>query len=109
MSGEIWNIETEITKNGALLTQNQQVEKRERLTRSKRWELQAEEEEYDNKKLDKSIVNPDQIRTIIREFRDRWPEMFPGRQEVPKTLVFAKTDSHATDIIEMVRSELEVQ
>ena len=105
VSGEIWNIETKITKNGALLTQNQQVEKRERLTRSKRWELQAEEEEYDNKKLDKSIVNPDQIRTIIREFRDRWPEMFPGRQEVPKTLVFAKTDSHATDIIEMVRSE----
>ena len=45
------------------------------------------------------------MRTIIREFRDRWPEMFPGRQEVPKTLVFAKTDSHATDIIEMVRSE----
>ena len=37
-------------------------------------------------------MNPDQIRTIIREFRDRWPEMFPGRQEVPKTLVFAKTD-----------------
>ena len=29
--------------------------------------------------------------------------MFPGRQEVPKTLIFAKTDSHADDIIQAVR------
>ncbi|MDB2514622.1 DEAD/DEAH box helicase family protein [Alphaproteobacteria bacterium] len=105
VAGEIWTIDTKITTGGAVLRQEQQIELRERLTRSKRWELQTEEEAYDNKVLDKSVVNPDQIRTVIREFCNRWPDMFPGRKEVPKTLIFAKTDSHATDIIEMVRSE----
>ena len=38
-------------------------------------------------------------------FRDKLPEIFPGREEVPKTLVFAKTDSHADDIIQTVREE----
>jgi len=31
--------------------------------------------------------------------------MFPGREEIPKTLIFAKTDSHADDIIQIVREE----
>ena len=48
---------------------------------------------------------PDQIRTVIRTFHDKLPEIFPGRAEVPKTLVFAKTDSHADDIIQTVREE----
>ncbi len=50
-------------------------------------------------------MNPDQIRTVIRTFRDKWPEIFPGRKELPKTLIFAKTDSHADDIIQTVRQE----
>ena len=50
-------------------------------------------------------MNPDQIRTVIRTFRDKLPEIFPGRAEVPKTLIFAKTDSHADDIIQIVREE----
>jgi len=105
VAGEIWTIDTKITTGGAKIEQDQQVELREKLTRRKRWEIQAQDEVYDNKALDKSVVNPDQIRTVIREFRDSWPDMFPGRAEVPKTLIFAKTDSHATDIIEMVRNE----
>ena len=50
-------------------------------------------------------MNPDQIRTVIRAFRDNWKEMFPSRNELPKTLIFAKTDSHADDIIQTVRQE----
>ena len=30
-------------------------------------------------------------------------QIFPNRQETPKTLIFAKTDSHADDIIQIVR------
>ena len=55
--------------------------------------------------LDRSVVNPDQIRTVVGAFRDKLVEIFPGRREVPKTLVFAKTDSHADDIIQTVREE----
>ena len=54
------------------------------------------------------MVNPDQIRTVIRTFRAKLSEIFPGRsEEVPKTLVFAKTDSHADDIIQTVREEFD--
>ncbi|MFA4935311.1 MAG: type I restriction-modification enzyme R subunit C-terminal domain-containing protein, partial [Candidatus Methanoperedens sp.] len=57
------------------------------------------------KELNKDVVNPSQIRNIIRAFKNKLPEIFPGRKEVPKTLIFAKTDSHADDIIQIVREE----
>lgn len=105
VGNEIYVIETEITRQGAQISAHQQVERREKLTRKKRWEQQDEDEAYSATQLDRNIVNPDQIRTVIRTFRDKLPEIFPGRTEVPKTLIFAKTDSHADDIIQTVREE----
>ena len=110
VGNEIYVIETEKTKQGGVLTAKQQIEKRERLTRKKRWEIQDEDETYTGKQLDREIVNPDQIRTVIRTFKEKLPDIFPGRflhgkHEVPKTLIFAKTDSHADDIIHSVREE----
>jgi type I restriction enzyme R subunit len=105
VGNEIYVIETERTKLGATIKATQQVERRERLSRRKRWETQDEEETYSAKQLDRDIVNPDQIRTVIRTYRDKLPEIFPGRREVPKTLIFAKTDSHADDIIQIAREE----
>lgn len=110
VGNEIYVIETERTQQGGTLAAKQQVEKRERLTRRRRWEIQDEDEAYTAKQLDRDIVNPDQIRTVIRTFKEKLPEIFPGRYldgkyEVPKTLIFAKTDSHADDIINVVREE----
>ncbi|WP_232059229.1 type I restriction endonuclease subunit R [Kineobactrum salinum] len=105
VGNEIYVIETERTRQGGTLTAKQQIEKRERLTRRKRWEIQDEDETYTAKQLDRDIVNPDQIRTVIRTFKEKLPHIFPGRKEVPKTLIFAKTDSHADDIINTVREE----
>ena len=105
VGNEVYVIDTERTKHGGKLKADQQVEKRERLTRRKRWEIQDEDVTYTATELDRSVVNPDQIRTVVRTFRDKLPEIFPGRTEVPKTLVFAKTDSHADDVIQTVREE----
>ncbi len=107
VGNEVFIINTEITRQGATLRTEQQVEKRERLTRKKRWETQDQDEAYANTQLDRTVVNPDQIRTVIRAFRDSMPDIFPGRTEVPKTLIFAKTDSHADDIIQTVREEFD--
>ncbi|MDD2721359.1 MAG: type I restriction-modification enzyme R subunit C-terminal domain-containing protein [Gallionella sp.] len=107
VGNEVYVIETQITQQGAQLAAKQQVERREKLTRKKRWEQQDEDEAYSATQLDRNIVNPDQIRTVIRTFRDKLPEIFPGRKEVPKTLIFAKTDSHADDIIQTVREEFD--
>jgi|TARA_R110000851_G_scaffold128128_1_gene260346 type I restriction enzyme R subunit len=105
VGNEIYIIETQKTKHGGTLIAEQQVEKRERLTRKKRWEIQDEDEAYTSKQLDRDIVNPDQIRKVIQTFKEKLPDIFPGRSEVPKTLIFAKTDSHADDIINTVREE----
>src|SRR5690554_832324 len=105
VGNEVFIIETEKTTQGGKITAKQHVEKRERTTRRKRWEMQDEEQAYSAKQLDRDIVNPDQIRTVIKTFKESLPVIFPGRTEVPKTLVFAKTDSHADDIINTVREE----
>ena len=106
---DVYLIDTKISRQGATLWQGQYVETRDKLTRKKRLELQDEDEEYSAKQLDKDIVNPNQIRLVIRTFKEHLPQMFPDRYdehgnfEVPKTLIFAKTDSHADDIIQIVR------
>lgn len=101
---EIFVIETDITKNGATI-RPQLMEFRDRQSRQKRWEEVDEELEYGASQLDRDVVNPSQMRTVIRCFRENLAAMFPGRDEVPKTLIFAKTDSHADDIVGIVREE----
>ena len=102
---DVYTIETEISKNGAKINAQEFVDKREKLTRKKRWEQLDEDFTYTSKKLDRDVVNPSQIRHVIRTFKEKLPEIFPGREEVPKTLVFAKNDSHADDIINILREE----
>ena len=102
---EVYTIETEITKEGAKLKAKEYVDVRDRLTRQKRWTQLDEDFEYNARQLDKDVVNPSTIRNIIRTFRDKLKDIFPDREEVPKTLIFAKTDSHADDIIQIVREE----
>jgi len=102
---DAYTIETSITKNGAKIVAKEYVDYRHRLTRQKRWTQLDEDVEYSGRDLDKDVVNPSQIRNIIRTFKEKLPEIFPGRQEVPKTLIYAKTDSHADDIIGIVREE----
>ena len=102
---DVFVIETEVGKNGGTILK-QQIERRNRLTREKRWEQLDEDLEYQSTELDHDIVNPSQIRTVIRAFREAlFTKLFPRRREVPKTLIFAKTDSHAEDIIRIVREE----
>lgn len=108
---EVFIIDTKVTQQGATLWKGEYIEHRERLSRKKRMELQDEDENYSRQQLDKDVVNPNQIRTIIRTFKEHLPTIFKDRYdkngnfEVPKTLIFAKTDSHANDIIDIVREE----
>lgn len=107
VGNEVYTIQTRIGEQGATIAAQLQVEKRERRTRKKRWEQQGSDLKYAAKDLDRDVVNPDQIRTVIRALRRSLPDIFPGRSEVPKTLIFAKNDSHADDIIQTVREEFD--
>lgn len=102
---DIFLIETQVGKNGAHLMK-QLIEYRDHLSRAKRWKQLDEDVNYAPTQLDRDIVNPSQIRTVIRSFKENlFTMLFPRRKEVPKTLIFAKTDSHADDIIQIVREE----
>ncbi len=105
---DVYRIRTKVTQLGATV-ETEEVEtigKRDRLTRRLRWERLDEDLAYEGADLDRSVVAPDQIRTVIRTFRDKLPtDIMPGRTWVPKTLIYAKDDSHADDIVQVVREE----
>ncbi|MGB2680659.1 MAG: type I restriction-modification enzyme R subunit C-terminal domain-containing protein [Candidatus Competibacter sp.] len=101
---DVYEIVTEITRKGAEVKAREWVDHRDRATRKKRWAETEEDAAYTGKELDHSVVNPSQIRQVIQAMKTAVEtRIFPARQETPKTLIFAKTDSHADDIIQMVR------
>lgn len=103
---EVYRIRTKITEQGSAVEAGFYVDKRDKLTRRVRWEQLDEDLAYSPKQLDRDVVAPDQIRTVIQTFRDGlFTKLFPGRKDVPKTLIFAKSDSHAEDIVHIVREE----
>jgi len=111
---DVYTIETEISQNGETIKAGWFVDRRDKLTRKKRWQQEDEDTEYKRNDLDKKVVNPSQIRNIIREYKKAlkttiYPKRVDenGDYEVPKTLVFAKTDSHADDIIKIIREEFD--
>lgn len=107
----VFEITTKITQQGAKLEMGEYVGKREKLTRRQFWNTLDEDETYSAKQLDDNVVSPNQIRLIVRTVKEQLPVIFPdrvdseGKFEVPKMLIFAKSDSHADDIINIVREE----
>ncbi|MCX5712672.1 MAG: helicase-related protein, partial [Candidatus Omnitrophica bacterium] len=62
--------------------------------------------QYAADQLDRDVVSKDQIRTIVRAFKEKvLTEIFPGRKHVPKTLIYAKDDNHAEEIVQIIREE----
>jgi type I restriction enzyme R subunit len=103
---DVYRIRTKITEQGSTIDAGLVTAFRDRQTRRLRWETLDEDVAYGEKALDRAVVAKDQIRTVIRTFTERlFTEIFPGRTEVPKTLIFAKDDSHADDIVQIVREE----
>ncbi len=106
---DVYRIRTRITEEGSTILAGDTgvyVDKRHKLTRAERLELLAQDLTYTAKELDRDVVAESQIRTVIQQFRDKvLPDAFSGREEVPKTLIFAKDDSHADDIVRIARDE----
>jgi type I restriction enzyme, R subunit len=103
---DVYRVRTEIGEQGGTIDAGLVTAFRNRQTRSLRWEKLDEEVTYGAEALDRAVVAKDQIRTVVRTFKERlFSEIFPGRTEVPKTLIFAKDDSHADDIVQIVREE----
>jgi type I restriction enzyme R subunit len=102
---DVSRIDTQITGQGSTVDAGLVTRFRDRQTRDVRLEKIDTDVTYNPSELDRKVVARDQIRTIVRTFREKLPEIFPGRDHVPKTLIFAKDDSHADDIVQIVREE----
>lgn len=108
VAGEVYRIRTRIGEQGSTVEAGYYVDRMHRLTRTRRMELLDEDLTYAANQLDREVVSESQIRTVIRKFRDvLFTELFPDRADriVPKTLIFAKDDNHAENIVRIVREE----
>lgn len=104
VGSDVFRIQTEITARGSRVEKGSTVKRMERQTRKRRWETLDDDLIYSGTQLDRSVTAPDQIRTVLAEWKARlFTELFPGREIVPKTLIFAKSDHHADEIVELVR------
>lgn len=103
---DVYVIKTLITQSGASIPPGFFIDRRNKLTRERWQEVLDEELGYGPTDLNEAVVAENQIRLIIKTFKDKIrTEIFPGRKEVPKTLVFAKNDNHAEDIVRIIREE----
>jgi type I restriction enzyme R subunit len=101
---DVYRIKTKVTEAGGKVDKGFLIDHRSKASRKARQEVLADDLDYTPADLDRSVVVPDQIRTILRTYRDVvQTELFPGRTLVPKTLIFAKDDSHAEDIVHLCR------
>lgn len=101
---DIYRIKTEISEQGSTIEAGTTVPKVDRRTRKQRLEKLDEDLDYTDKQLDRAVTAKSQIRLVLETFRDRlFTEIFPGRSTVPKTLIFAKDDAHAEEIVTTVR------
>ena len=106
---DVYKIRTEIGTRGSTVDAGLVTRFRSRETRAVRYQKLDEDVAYGATDLDRDVVAEDQLRTVLETFRDNLFKpfedggIFPGRTEVPKTLIFAKSDSHADDIVRMCR------
>jgi type I restriction enzyme R subunit len=101
---DVYRIRTEITEQGGTIDAKTVVPIRDRKTRAQRYEELDEDYAYTGNALGYDVIAEDQVRTVLTTFKERlYSEIFPGRSAVPKTLIFAKTDAHADEIVQQVR------
>ena len=101
---EVFRIRTEIGERGSTVQAGYDLPVRDKRTRAQRYETLSEDFAYTPDQLDRTVLVPNQIRTVLETYRDTlFTELFPGRREVPKTLIFAKDDHHAEEIVALLR------
>lgn len=106
---EVYRIRTRVTEDGGKVEvddANFQIPVRDKRTRAVRYQELDSDLDYSGKELDRSVVAPNQIRTVLEAYKSRvFTELFPDRTGdwLPKTLIFAKDDNHAEEIVHAVR------
>ena len=104
----VYRIKTQITEHGGVIHAGTKVTETARRTGDQTIHEVKERVDYDPNKLDRSVINPDQIRKVLSAYKKSiYEELYPDREKIwdciPKTLIFAKNDQHASKIVEVAK------
>ena len=103
---EIFRIKTKIGEFGSKVESGFTVPVRDKKTRKTMYEQLTDDIVYDKNALDRSVLAPNQIRTVLETYKQAiFTQLFPEREPtwIPKTLIFAKDDNHAEEIVRITR------
>ena len=110
VDNRVYRIKTETTENGGAILQGEHVKVETRYTGITEEVSNRETKNYTKTELNRSIINPSQIKLILTTYRDAvYAEMFndPQREAnyeyLPKTLIFALNEAHATNIVNIAK------
>lgn len=106
----IYRIKTHATEDGGAIREGENVKKITRYTGAVETIKNQDETAYTKTELNRSIVNPAQIKLVLETYRDVvYSEMFadpqrePNMNYLPKTLIFALNDAHASNIVKIAK------
>ena len=110
VDSRIYRIKTEATENGGAIRKGDQLKRETRYTGKVETIKNEETKNYTKEELNRSVVNPAQIKLVLETYRDAaYTEMFtdpqrePNMDYLPKTLIFALNENHATNIVRIAR------
>mgnify|MGYP000906353910 FL=1 len=106
----IYRIKTQVTENGGAILEGERLKEETRYTGEVKTVSSKEARTYTNKELNRSIINPAQIKLILSTYKDVvYKELFNDPQREPnmdylrKTLIFALNEAHATNIVQIAK------
>ena len=104
----VFRIKTEASIHGGAIQEGETITEKTKVTGKTTEYTATERIDYTAKQLDRSVINKNQIETVLTAYRDSiYTKLYPERTEdwryIPKTLIFAKDDNHATQIVESAK------
>ena len=104
----VFRIKTETSIHGGTIHEGETITEKTKVTGKTTEYVATERIDYTAKQLDRSVINKNQIETVLTAYRDSiYTKLYPERTEdwryIPKTLIFAKDDNHATQIVESAK------
>ena len=106
----VYRIKTQTTENGGAILEGDKVKRETCYTGQVQTINNQETKNYTREELNRSIINPAQIKLILETYRDAiYTEMFTDPQReanldyLPKTLIFALNENHATNIVQIAK------
>lgn len=106
----VYRIKTRATEDGGAIREGDSLRRITRYNGKVEDVKNREVRNYTPTELNRSIVNPAQIKLILETYRDAvYSEMFtdpqrePDMDYLPKTLIFALNDAHATNIVNIAK------